>query len=385
MSDIDSIEEVFGAVGDGLSVLLYMEHTTSSGETRKEKLWQLEKSKDHKYLYKTYHSSTNTIHQKYPFIIDPDKTDGDMPIRAYYRNFRKCLCEIMTYIEGREEHIKKLSPRFLIYDGYTLNYTNKENWDEKFVQDRKHKFFVKISKTRTNEGARSPSVPKSGENEIRVVLNTYIEEHHPNGHKWDEYATYSSSSRADTVVFCPDMIHTYEIKSKKDSFARLETQIKDYKKYSERVTVVLDESKVKGFLKRANLSTIYNGVEVLVYRDRETPLRRVVRGKKQTLTDSRARMLWKDELYSGLLPMISGVSGFSSAKLIKVAEKIYTKRQLNEAVLEILHNRYRNANKGESIECGTINMMRFMSKHELSSPKLWGKAETIIKELQKNR
>ena len=130
-----------------------------------------------------------------------------------------------------------ISESLLLFNGYELNYTDKELMEDR-QENRLYKYKFTSLKTRQTLGSN-----KDGENAIREVLNAHISKKYPLGIRHDEYMTMTSKSRADSVVFSMALIHAYEIKSKKDSFTRLEDQIKDYRKYADRITIVLDIKK----------------------------------------------------------------------------------------------------------------------------------------------
>lgn len=271
---------------------------------------------------------------------------------------------------GDEEMLSKIASRdLLIHNGFALNYTDRELLEDKqFNRVSKYKFTS--FKTRQTAGSN-----KSGEEAIREVLNTHISNIYPLGVRHDEYTTSFINSRADSVVFNKKSIHVYEIKSEKDSFTRLESQIEDYKKYADRITIVMDIKKRSAFIK--NHAHKYNGVEVLFFYGSGIELERAARGKKLNPTTDKFGLLWKNELYEQVVWFISKTSTLSQYNLSNLASYIFTKKQAHEIAKEILYTRHKKA-IGKIMNRGSVNMDAIFFKHKLKSSVLQKKADKYL-------
>ncbi len=290
-----------------------------------------------------------------------DSSKADRSISEYYNNFRTALCSIMSNVYGDEDMLLKLaSENLLNYSKYPLNYTNPELYEGKQLNGiYKHKFTT--FKTRQTLGSN-----KSGEDAIRKVLNAHIANLYPCGIRHDEYKTMYTKSRADSVVF------------NKDSFARLENQIEDYRKYAERITLVMDIKKESAFIK--NHAHKYKDIEVLFYYGPGTKLKRASRGKKLIPTTKKFDLLWKNELYEQVCSSVYRISKLSQFKLVGLASHLFTKKQAHDIVNEVLYVRHKKSVGKERMIRGSVDMFLIFRKYKLQSSVLQKKADKFLKD-----
>ena len=367
---IKDIVELFAIVESGRSVVCNRVDTWIVNNEEKEtlsKIWQFEKVSEDEYCYKTFDGYNRAI--KHFFFMDSSK--ADRPISEYYNNFRTALCSIMFNIYGDEEMLLKLASKNLLnYNSYTLNYTNSELLEDRQL-NRIYMYKFTIFKTRQILGSN-----KSGEEAIREVLNAHIATIYPNGIRHDEYCTLSSSSRADSVVFNKDSMHVYEIKSAKDSFVRLEKQIEDYRKYAERITLVMDIKKESAFIK--NHAHKYKDVEVLFYYGPGTKFKRASRGKKLIPTTKKIDLLWKNELYEQVCFFVHGISKLSQFELVDLVSYLFTKKQAHDIVNEVLYTRHKKSIGKERMSRGDVDMARIFQRYQLDNSILQVKTDKFL-------
>ena len=372
MLRIKNIQELFVIVDSKKSVVFNrvdIWNTNGVDVEKLKKIWQLEKVSEYEYCYKTFDGYGKGI--KHFFFMDSSKTDK--PIAEYYDNFREAMCYIMSNVYGDEDALLKIASRDLLeYNGYTLNYTDAELFEDRNLRTSINHYRFTSFKTKQTLGSN-----KSGEEAIREVLNAHIANIYPNGIRHDEYTTMDSNSRADSVVFNKSSIHVYEIKSAKDSFTRLESQIEDYKKYADRITLVMDIKKQSAFVK--NHAHKYQGVEVLFYYGPDLKLERAARGKKINPTSDKFGLLWKNELYEQVVWFISRTSTLSRYSLSALASHIFTKKQAHEIVNEVLYTRHKKSIGKERMNRGDVNMDAIFFKHKLKSSALQAKADKYFR------
>lgn len=375
MKPIENILDLFKIINTGQSVVYNRIDTwwINDKETKKlKKIWQLEKVSEHEYCYKTFDGYGKGI--KHLFFIDSSK--ADRPISEYYDNFREALCTIMSHVLGDKEMLSKIaSDDLLLYNGYTLNYSDEELFEDRKIRTCINSYEFTSFKTRQTLGSN-----KSGEEAIREVLNTHIANMYPDGIRHDEYMTMYSNSRADSVVFNKDSIHVYEIKSAKDSFTRLESQIEDYKRYADKITLVMDIKKRSAFIK--NHAHKYKGVEVLFYYGSGLKLERESRGKKLNPMSKKFELLWKDELYEQVLWFIPKISKLSQYKLFGLATAIFTKKQAHDIANEVLYTRHKKSIGLKKMNRGNVNMDKIFQKHQLQNSTLQIKADKYLRSLK---
>lgn len=86
----------------------------------------------------------------------------------------------------------------------------------------------------------------------------------------EEFGTHMTRSRADVVAITHNDVISVEIKSDKDTFARIEKQLRDYSFYSTKVYVALDEKHVEKFRKEDK----FYSVGILSFKDDVLELKR---------------------------------------------------------------------------------------------------------------
>lgn len=109
----------------------------------------------------------------------------------------------------------------------------------------------------------------SNEKEIRIVTKEYIKNTHKDCSIHEEFGVFLDS-RNDVMGISWEDIISFEIKSDKDTFARLENQLKTYNSFSTLVYVVLDVSHLEKY-KKMFLEQFKN-VGILVYEDNRLSL-----------------------------------------------------------------------------------------------------------------
>jgi len=267
--------------------------------------------------------------------------------------------------------LKLVSEHILNYNGYSLNYSDQELLEDK-QSNRMYKYKFTSFKTRQRVGSN-----KSGENAIRDVLNTHIANIYPDGIRHDEYTTMNSNSRADSVVFNKNSIHVYEIKSDKDSFTRLESQIEDYKKYADRITLVMDIKKRSAFIK--NHAHKYKDIEVLFYYGPNLKLERASRGKKLNPTSDKFFLLWKSELSGQLFWFINRTSTLSRFSLSCLASHLFTKKQAHDIVNEVIYNRHKKSIDKQQMVKGYADIPAIFYKYKLNISVFQEKTDKYLK------
>ena len=371
-----NILELFNVVNTGKSVVcnrVDVWNIDGKDVEKLSKIWQLEKVSECEYCYKTFNGFNRG--NKHFFFIDSSKTSKS--ISEYYDNFRKALCTIMTNVYGDEKLLLKIASGDLLnYESFPIRYTNIElsKFNKKFGYDI-NKYEFTTFKTRQTLGSN-----KSGEEAIREVLNAHIANIYPNGIRHDEYTTIEGKSRADSVVFNKDSIHVYEIKSAKDSFTRLESQIEDYRKYADRITIVMDIKKQSAFIK--NHAHKYQGIEILFYYGSGAKLERASRGRKLNPTSDKFGLLWKNELYEQVVWFISKTSTLPRYRLEELASYIFTKKQAHDIVNEILYTRHKKSIGKERMSRGSVNMDAIFFKYKIDNNKIRIKANKYIESLE---
>lgn len=370
--NFSNILELFDFISNGQSVVLNsIVATTINGAVseRAHKLWQIEKVSEHEYCFKKFDGYDRAI--KHFFFIDTSR--ANIEIEEYCSDFRKAFNEMMCNIYGDEEILSKIVSKDLLkHRGFDLNYTDLEflERDGKYNSAYSNKLYsYKFTSFKTKQLRDGSN--KSGENAIREVLNKYIELKHPNGVRQDEYMTIGSKSRADSVVFHEDHIHVYEIKSEKDAFTRLESQIEDYRQYAERITIVLDVSKYSAYVK--NHQHKFKGVEVLIYDANKTELALVKKGSKLIPTSNKMGLLWKDELYAGALCYTKGTRSLSQFLLVSLASEVFSKPLAIDLANKLLYDRASIKETRVFAEISNI-----YQRHNIDAQKIQQKADKFL-------
>lgn len=106
---------------------------------------------------------------------------------------------------------------------------------------------------------------KNNELEIREKVKEFFTQKY-NGIIIDEFTGGSMTTRSDVTCISKEHIIMAEIKGNKDSLTRLQNQVQDYSRYSNRVYVILDEIHRKKFEK---ISLRGANITVAFYKDGE--------------------------------------------------------------------------------------------------------------------
>lgn len=344
------------------------------------KEWQLEKQ-DEMYCFKTFDCYGRA--EKQFFTISDDSIHEQILIRAFIA--------IRYYIEISREDIlgtfgvesdwfpEKID---LPKSTYLAKPVLIHEWGLKDT-DVKETTTIKLKHFKSKKMVDG-KCQKTGEGNIRIELNKYIQKIYPNEPTKDEYTTFSLSARADTVVFSKQMIHVFEIKSEKDSFTRLENQINDYKQYADKITIVLHVKKLKAFMK--NHTHLLNGVGLMIYYSKDTPLELKIKPKKLNPTTKKLSLLWSQEL-ADILCIFSGCSKCNcSHKRGIISNKVFTKLQAHKITNIVLNDRFsKQCNDKKLVNYGTISMNDFIKENNIHKINLQKKFDRAIKALEKEQ
>ena len=169
-----------------------------------------------------------------------------------------------------------------------------------------------------------------------------------------------NKSIADYISIQEEGIITYEVKSDVDSFVRLEKQLKDYKKYSNKIYIVLHHKKENLF--RKNHSDLLKIAGLIVYED-ELALKEpapLIKHKKTS---------WNLLIFQEKKDIFSEIKGRSKIQdKRKCFLKSIDKDDQEEIILDILGNRFDKRNKKDytpgrcsfSIECYQENITKYI-------------------------
>ena len=193
------------------------------------------------------------------------------------------------------------------------------------------KYEVKIFKrpVRKSEGAKP----------INDKLEEYFNE---NGYPFQsEFRTYTRGVRAiaDYVSIQEKDFITYEVKSDVDSFVRLEKQIKDYKKYSDKIYIVLHNKKEKLFMKKHK--ELLKNCGLLIFENNELVLRTEAPQNKTKIDFN--LLIYKEKV--AIFSEMKGRSKIDNKK--DCFEKVFDKEIKKRIILEILKDRFDNRGRGK--------------------------------------
>lgn len=127
-------------------------------------------------------------------------------------------------------------------------------------------------------------------------------------------------------------IAIYEIKSEKDSLARLSNQLKNYALYANKVNLVID----KKFLNK--LEDISNDIGIYII-DGEI-LKEVREATYKDIDEEYLTQYWLSNELKDFLYGYKGISKLTKLECIAYLKSILTKHQLYNATLYMLKNRY---------------------------------------------
>lgn len=336
------LKDILKLVEDGYSVRLDSEVEYLNSKNYKSKIWQLDKAHG-KVLFKTFRG--DAVNKK--LILKVDESEGNGynletfiglagdHIKITKKNIEKCFgfempSDILDYYKERRDrklkNEKKINKSINSKTTYTLVYF----------------------KTRSRNDVRDH---KGGENRIRVYLNQHIRDKYEGFSARDEFTTAGLKSRADTVIFSNKEIHVFEIKSEKDSFARLQQQVDDYKKYADKITLVLHVDKLSAFMK--NHSHFLEDIGLLVYENGE--LKQNSKSKKLKPTKSRIDLLWRAEL-KNITKGVKGISKYTNiSDLTSLISKSFSAKEVEKMSKNILFNRFDTDKSTGVLDPGSLN------------------------------
>lgn len=154
---------------------------------------------------------------------------------------------------------------FLGVNFYILKYQRKKYILEEHKSDGKIKRLIfnkeNIKKLNLKENKQflykeEKSSDDAPEKILKLKLYQDLKINFPDASIICEYTHFELKSRADFVIFEDDKIIAIELKTAEDNLSRLKDQVKDYKKYADKVIVVINEKHEKAFLKM-NLNVNY--------------------------------------------------------------------------------------------------------------------------------
>ncbi len=161
----------------------------------------------------------------------------------------------------------------------------------------------------------------------------------------EEFNGGPMKTRADLALFSKDSLSFFEIKSDKDNFLRLSSQIRDYSKYADNVFLIVDISHHKKLLKDKSKYPELKESNIFLY-DNGTLCHYSNTNAK--ITGFNQYTFAKGYEYKNLLPLlwsheikslISFVKGRSKVEARKVVSNIYTHAELYLVCKEIIFNR----------------------------------------------
>jgi len=375
-----SFEELISAVNHGNSVRCeyhYKRIDEENEETiykqeRTTKEWQLEKQDD-MYCFKTFDCYERANKSFFTIKDEQLLLSAFINMRNYIEISKEGFKDIFNidsdwFIEKKD--FNKQKNKVSLFSERNWSYENKNVTETRTVA------FKQFKTKKTING----KVQKTGEDDIRIELDKYIKEEYPNESDKDEYTTYPLKSRADKCIFTKNGIHVFEIKSEKDSFARLENQIKDYKTYAEKVTIVLHVKKLSAFMK--NHTHLLDGVGLMVYYNKDIPLEMKIKPKKLIPVEKKLFLLWSQEL-ADLLSIFRGCSKCTSSHTREiVASEVFTKQQAHKITNIILSDRFsKKTTDKKQVNYGGISMQELAKIPNYNLENLQKKFERAIKNL----
>lgn len=151
---------------------------------------------------------------------------------------------------------------------------------------------------------------------------------------YEEFGTLMTSSRADVVAITHADVVSVEIKSDKDTFARLEKQLRDYCFYSTKVYVALDEKHAEKFIKEDK----FYRIGILVFKDDALELKR----KPQENNPDYFKVIFSDGLKAFLQHFKNKTKmAYYYSATYKVVTDIFTYREIFEISKKLFIQRAR--------------------------------------------
>lgn len=180
----------------------------------------------------------------------------------------------------------------------------------------------------------------SNEIEIRTATRKWFEKKHKTLELQDEFTQWSIPVRPDLFGATKKKIISIEIKSDKDSFARMDRQLLGYINFSSSIYVALDSIHVNKFMKNYGGNGRFDHVGILSYEKGNLTLERSARDLGIPLL---YKYLWSQELYN-FFGEFKGRSKIAKDQrtLSELIENIFTYREVSEISKKIFLSRIRN-------------------------------------------
>ena len=177
----------------------------------------------------------------------------------------------------------------------------------------------------------------SNEKDIREKSTSLLKELHNIKFLENEYTHTSLPVRADIMAVSHDKeVITVEIKSDKDTFIRLEKQLKEYMHFSHIVYIAIDISHLPKFLKKFNTYS-FETIGIMVYEDDEVYVFR--KPHKRSSIDV-TNLLWKDEYFQFLKPFPVSLSRLNMVGIMRIIKNTFTVNEFETIAEQIFINRY---------------------------------------------
>lgn len=179
----------------------------------------------------------------------------------------------------------------------------------------------------------------SNETNIRNACKTFFSSEYKKLQLIDEFTQWSIPVRPDLFGATKNKIFSIEIKSDKDSFARLERQLLGYRHFSTHIYVALDSIHVDKFMKNYGNKDRFHHVGVLSFNKNKIKLEKEPSPLAMPMMYN---YLWSQELYL-FFSELKGRSklGKSSAELSSIIEDIFSYKEVKELSKKIFTSRIR--------------------------------------------
>ncbi len=177
----------------------------------------------------------------------------------------------------------------------------------------------------------------SNEKDIREKSTNLLKELYNIKFLENEYTHTSLPVRADILAVSNNKeVITLEIKSDKDTFIRLEKQLKEYMNFSHIVFIALDISHLPKFLKKFDTYS-FDTIGIMVYEDNEVY---VFREPYKRTKINATSLLWKKEYLQFLECFPISTSKLSVDRALKIINRCYTVYEFETICEQIFINRY---------------------------------------------
>lgn len=177
----------------------------------------------------------------------------------------------------------------------------------------------------------------SNEKDIREKSTNLLKELYDVKFLENEYTHTSLPVRADILAVSNNKeVITLEIKSDKDTFVRLEKQLKEYMNFSHIVFIALDISHLPKFLKKFKTYS-FDTIGIMVYEDNEVY---VFREPYKRTKINATSLLWKNEYLQFLECFPISTSKLSVDRALKIINRCYTVYEFETICEQIFINRY---------------------------------------------